>query len=99
MFVTGLQFIPIHGEGPPISSSSEAAVVSISVDNKVCIHSLQYRRTFVSQMIDMKKIFRHFATISFFLCCISDTIPAWVAIVCIIVTVFLSFVFCSYIGI
>ncbi|XP_037047161.1 prolactin regulatory element-binding protein [Bradysia coprophila] len=71
MFVTGLQFIPMHGDGPPISSSSEAAVVSISVDNKVCIHSLQYRHT----------------------------IPAWVAIVLIIVTVFLSFVFCSWIGI
>ncbi|XP_017133224.1 prolactin regulatory element-binding protein [Drosophila elegans] len=46
MFVTGLQFLPItNEEGPPISSDSEAAVLSISVDNKVCIHSLPQRRT------------------------------------------------------
>ncbi|EDW76306.1 uncharacterized protein Dwil_GK15387 [Drosophila willistoni] len=46
MFVTGLQFLPItNEEGPPISSDTEAAVLSISVDNKVCIHSLPQRRT------------------------------------------------------
>ncbi|KAH8281224.1 hypothetical protein KR044_012181 [Drosophila immigrans] len=46
MFVTGLQFLPItNEEGPPISSNTEAAVLSISVDNKVCIHSLPQRRT------------------------------------------------------
>lgn len=46
MFVTGLQFLPVtNEEGPPISSDTEAAVLSISVDNKVCIHSLQHRRT------------------------------------------------------
>uniref|UniRef100_A0A0K8TTU7 Putative prolactin regulatory element-binding protein n=1 Tax=Tabanus bromius TaxID=304241 RepID=A0A0K8TTU7_TABBR len=46
MFVTGLSFLPItNQEGPPISSDSEAAVISISVDNKVCIHSLHYRHT------------------------------------------------------
>jgi len=45
MFVTGLQFLPItNEEGPPISSDTEAAVLSISVDNKVCIHSLPQRR-------------------------------------------------------
>lgn len=45
MFVTGLEFLPItNQQGPPISSDTEAAVLSISVDNKVCIHSLQYRR-------------------------------------------------------
>jgi len=47
MFVTGLQFLPItNEEGPPISSDTEAAVLSISVDNKVCIHSLPQRRKF-----------------------------------------------------
>lgn len=47
MFVTGLEFLPItNQEGPPISSDTEAAVLSISVDNKVCIHSLKYRQTF-----------------------------------------------------
>lgn len=45
MFVTGLEFLPQNCiDGPPISSTSEAAVVSISVDNKICIHSLTYRR-------------------------------------------------------
>lgn len=44
MFVTGLEFLPIKNvDGPPISSNTEAAVVSISVDNRVCIHSIMYR--------------------------------------------------------
>lgn len=48
MFVTGLQFLPItNEEGPPISSDTEAAVLSISVDNKVCIHSLPQRRKWI----------------------------------------------------
>lgn len=47
MFVTGLEFIPqCNSDGPAISSDSEAAVVSISVDNRVCIHNLPYRRKF-----------------------------------------------------
>lgn len=45
MFVTGLEFLPVrNADGPPITSNTEAAVVSISVDNRVCIHSLTYRR-------------------------------------------------------
>lgn len=45
MFVTGLEFIPVLAkDAPPISSDSEASVVSFSVDNRICIHSLQYRR-------------------------------------------------------
>ncbi|KAH8404346.1 hypothetical protein KR222_002877 [Zaprionus bogoriensis] len=72
MFVTGLQFLPItNEEGPPISSDTEAAVLSISVDNKVCIHSLPQRRT----------------------------IPAWLAIVFMVVMIFIVFVLCSYMGI
>lgn len=44
MFVTGLEFLPINEtNGPPITSNAEAAVLSISVDNKICIHSLAYR--------------------------------------------------------
>lgn len=47
MFVTGLQFIPVMNHGAPaISSNLEASVVSYSVDNRICIHSLQYRREF-----------------------------------------------------
>lgn len=45
MFVTGLEFIPVLvKDAPPISSDTEASVVSFSVDNRICIHSLQYRR-------------------------------------------------------
>lgn len=45
MFVTGLAFLPVTDiDGPAISSNTEASVISISVDNRVCIHSLQYRR-------------------------------------------------------
>lgn len=45
MFVTGLEFLPVLSrEGPSISSDCEAALLSISVDNRLCIHSLQYRR-------------------------------------------------------
>lgn len=47
MFVTGLEFIPVLvKDAPPISSDTEASVVSYSVDNRICIHSLQYRREF-----------------------------------------------------
>lgn len=72
MFVTGLEFLPLrNSDGPPISSDSEAAVLSISVDNRICIHSLQYRHA----------------------------LPAWVAILLIIVILFATFLLCSYIGI
>ncbi|XP_060665242.1 prolactin regulatory element-binding protein [Drosophila nasuta] len=72
MFVTGLQFLPItNEEGPPISSDTEAAVLSISVDNKVCIHSLPQRKT----------------------------IPAWLAVVFMVIMIFIVLVLCSYIGI
>lgn len=40
MFVTGLEFVPNNFVGP-----SEAAVVSISVDNRVCVHHLPFRST------------------------------------------------------
>lgn len=52
MFVTGLEFLPLgNNRGPAISSDTEAAVLSISVDNKVCIHSLQHRRMFKFRII------------------------------------------------
>ncbi|XP_073823642.1 guanine nucleotide-exchange factor SEC12 [Musca autumnalis] len=71
MFVTGLQFLPVtNEEGPPISSDTEAAVLSISVDNKVCIHSLQHRRT----------------------------MPAWLAVILIVVVLFGAFTLCSFLG-
>ncbi|KAG5864750.1 hypothetical protein JTB14_022625 [Gonioctena quinquepunctata] len=70
MFVTGLEFFPVLKESRTICSVAEAAVLSISVDNHVCIHTLPYRRT----------------------------MPLWVGIVILIFTLFLSFTFCSYIG-
>uniref|UniRef100_T1GDZ6 Uncharacterized protein n=1 Tax=Megaselia scalaris TaxID=36166 RepID=T1GDZ6_MEGSC len=47
MFVTGLSFLPVKNsnQGPTISSNSELAVLSISIDNKICIHSVQNRHT------------------------------------------------------
>lgn len=44
MFVTGLEFVPTKLDGPAITSNTETAVVSISVDNKICIHSIPFRR-------------------------------------------------------
>ncbi|KAJ8978017.1 hypothetical protein NQ317_002779 [Molorchus minor] len=72
LFITGLEFLPAVSENDKhtVCSTSEAAVLSISVDNQVCIHTLPYRRT----------------------------MPLWVGMVILIFTLFLTFVFCSYIG-
>ncbi|XP_058447848.1 prolactin regulatory element-binding protein [Malaya genurostris] len=71
MFVTGLEFLPVTNfDGPAVTGDTEAAVLSISVDNRVCVHSLQYRHSF----------------------------PAWVAIFAIVLILFVTFCFCSYIG-
>ncbi|EFA04425.1 prolactin regulatory element-binding protein [Tribolium castaneum] len=69
MFVTGLEFLPVS-QNHTVASVAEAAVLSISVDNHVCIHTLPYRRT----------------------------MPALVGILILVLTLFLTFVFCSYIG-
>ncbi|KAG8228405.1 hypothetical protein J437_LFUL003878 [Ladona fulva] len=46
MFITGLEFVPTREEyGPAISTDTETAVISISVDNHVCIHSIATRST------------------------------------------------------
>uniref|UniRef100_A0A069DYZ2 Putative prolactin regulatory element-binding protein n=1 Tax=Panstrongylus megistus TaxID=65343 RepID=A0A069DYZ2_9HEMI len=68
MFVTGLELLP--SQGCSITSNSEAAVLSISVDNKISIHNLPYRRT----------------------------LPPWIVIVLIMITLFCTFFFCSYVG-
>uniref|UniRef100_A0A182MR26 Uncharacterized protein n=1 Tax=Anopheles culicifacies TaxID=139723 RepID=A0A182MR26_9DIPT len=71
MFVTGLEFLPVTNfDGPAITGDTEAAVLSISVDNRICVHSLPYRHS----------------------------LPAWVAIIAIICILFLTFCFCSYVG-
>lgn len=99
MFVTGLEFLPQNCiDGPPISSTAEAAVISISVDNKICIHSLTYRRELTNFRLfyaPLKKIsIKTMHTISFF----TDMMPAWLAILIIVFALFLTFAFCSYIG-
>ncbi|XP_017786401.1 PREDICTED: prolactin regulatory element-binding protein [Nicrophorus vespilloides] len=72
MFVTGLEFLPVSSEKEhTVTSISEASVISISVDNQVCVHSLPYRHS----------------------------MPMWLAILIIVVVLFLTFVFCSYLGI
>ncbi|GLG96995.1 Prolactin regulatory element-binding protein [Gryllus bimaculatus] len=45
MFVTGLEFLPSICEDSALSSCTETAVVSISVDNRICIHDLRYRKS------------------------------------------------------
>lgn len=99
MFVTGLEFLPSSNtSGPPISSNTEAAVVSISVDNNVCIHSLQYRRKLCQiNIIDLCND-RNFNQFFPLFCFLLDTIPAWLAILIIISALFLTFTLCSYFG-
>ncbi|CAH1183465.1 unnamed protein product [Phaedon cochleariae] len=70
MFVTGLEFLPVHNENRTVSSVVECAVLSISVDNHVCIHTLPYRRT----------------------------MPVWVGIFILLITLFITFMLCSYVG-
>ncbi|KAK2584263.1 hypothetical protein KPH14_006670 [Odynerus spinipes] len=45
MFVTGLEFLPTKLDGPAITSNSEISVISISIDNRICIHSIPFRHT------------------------------------------------------
>lgn len=50
MFVTGLEFLPTKLDGPAITSNTETAVVSISVDNRICIHSVPFRRKYLIEI-------------------------------------------------
>ncbi|XP_035738102.1 prolactin regulatory element-binding protein-like [Vespa mandarinia] len=71
MFVTGLEFLPTKLDGPPITSNSETSVISISIDNRICIHSIPFRHT----------------------------IPFWLGMLLIILSICAAFIFCSYLGI
>lgn len=62
MFVTGLEFLPVRGYGPPITSLSEAALLSISVDNRLCVHSLPYRSTVPAWVAILLIVFVLFCT-------------------------------------
>lgn len=56
MFVTGLEFLPVALSDHTVTSIAEAAVVSISVDNQVCIHSLSYRSEFCGKVFCKRKL-------------------------------------------
>ncbi|XP_026757020.1 prolactin regulatory element-binding protein [Galleria mellonella] len=62
MFVTGLEFLPVRGYGPPIASRSEAALLSISVDNCLCVHSLPCRSTVPAWVAILLIVFVLFCT-------------------------------------
>lgn len=49
MFVTGLEFLPVNSDLTTITSNAEAAVLSISVDNHLCLHTLNYRSKSVNK--------------------------------------------------
>ncbi|XP_066143816.1 guanine nucleotide-exchange factor SEC12 [Euwallacea fornicatus] len=68
MFVTGLEFLPVASQqqNHTVSSVAEAAVLSISVDNQVCIHTLPYRKTIPLWVAIVILIFTMFLT--FVLC-------------------------------
>lgn len=53
MFVTGLEFLPTKLDGPAITSNTETAVVSISVDNRICIHSIPFRRRYLIEVNEL----------------------------------------------
>ncbi|XP_034941483.1 prolactin regulatory element-binding protein [Chelonus insularis] len=71
MFVTGLEFLPTKLDGPAITSNSETAVVSISVDNRICIHNIPFRHS----------------------------LPFWLVIVFIVLSICGALLFCSFMGI
>lgn len=60
MFVTGLEFLPTKLDGPAITSNTEAAVVSISVDNRICVHSIPFRHTLPFWVVIIMIIFSIF---------------------------------------
>ncbi|CAF4872393.1 unnamed protein product [Pieris macdunnoughi] len=62
MFVTGLSFLPVRGYGPSITSRSEAALLSISVDNCLVVHALPERSTMPAWLAIILIIFVLFCT-------------------------------------
>ncbi|CAG9784693.1 unnamed protein product [Diatraea saccharalis] len=64
MFVTGLEFLPVRGRGPGLHSRSDAALLSISVDNCLCVHSLPPRSTVPAWVAIILIVFVLFCTFS-----------------------------------
>ncbi|XP_053601825.1 prolactin regulatory element-binding protein [Plodia interpunctella] len=58
MFVTGVEFVPARG----VRTRSEAALLSISVDNCLCVHSLPYNSTVPAWVAVVLIIFVLFCT-------------------------------------
>lgn len=101
MFVTGLEFLPTKLDGPAITSNTETAVVSISVDNRICIHSIPFRRKYIIKEKKKKKNYfvKPFKIEDKFLFNISDTLPFWFVIILIVLCISGAFMLCSYLGI
>lgn len=103
MFVTGLEFLPTNDQlnGVAITSNTETAVVSISVDNRICIHSIPFRRKYIldSKFSPDINFENKFMKSNKLLSNVSDTLPFWFVIVLIILCICGAFIFCSYLGI
>lgn len=97
MFVTGLEFLPTKLDGPAITSNTETAVVSISVDNRICIHSIPFRRRYLIEANELP--WSLLKLINFFFFYISDTLPFWFVIILIVICICGAFILCSYLGI
>lgn len=95
MFVTGLEFLPTSLDGPAVTCPYEAAVVSISVDNRVCIHQVPFRRKFTCLPTNFK--FFDF-TVTLVLSTVSDSMPVWLVLVLMVLLLCASFSVCSYLG-
>ncbi|KAM0733753.1 Guanine nucleotide-exchange factor SEC12 [Formica fusca] len=52
MFVTGLEFLSMNSVA--ITTNTETAVVSISVDNRICIHSIPFRHKYIKGVYQHK---------------------------------------------
>lgn len=104
MFVTGLEFLPTNDQlnGVAITSNTETAVVSISVDNRICIHSIPFRRKYMSkQIFSFHIIFENkfMKSNKLLLLNVSDTLPFWFVIMLIVLCICGAFIFCSYLDI
>jgi prolactin regulatory element-binding protein len=98
MFVTGLEFLPTKLDGPAITSNTETAVVSISVDNRICIHSIPFRRKYIITK-EREYCFVKSCKINKFVFNVSDTLPFWFVIILIVLCISGAFMLCSYLGI
>lgn len=98
MFITGLEFLPVTSDLISVTSNAEAAVISVSVDNRVCIHTLYHRRKCFLRGSGLKTWRTLVICTTPFFLSVSGSIPTWLAIILIVITLFCTFVLCSIIG-